>query len=421
MKRYVVAAFYAVWLVAVEFIFYWVRGHDPSSLQHVVMLGVIPPAVQFALLGLNPYGLVAPARLFIVFLLIVLFSYLSNGSGGEAFDYVMELMFIFGVAMVIAGSPDPQLIRAIAVIAGVLNAVFLLYIDFFGEYVWGRLYAAGIDPNWWGLMAGWGAAGAFAYRSWLAGGFCFGVGLLTMYESQSRGTMVAILAALAVLGFLYVKQLRGSRLMVATAIVAGCLGTLVIMSSVIQSEVVNAVLNDVFKVDDPQRGAGQGLTGRTDFWGEALDLWQRSPLFGIGFRQHENYLSGASNAHNAYLAMMADTGTAGLVWYVAFVFLSLAAAFRIPDRGTRNLVIATIVTYMMIGMFERRAINGGNPFSVYYLVCCCYALAQKQWLGAIAGTALAPIAAQGAFTDHRLRALSSARSSLFAADGTVEK
>jgi hypothetical protein len=77
--------------------------------------------------------------------------------------------------------------------------------------------------------------------------------------------------------------------------------------------------------------------------------------------------------------MLADTGILGLAWYVAFLLISLYKALDIEDRSSRNATVATMVGYMILGLFEARSVNGGNPMSLFWQFSCFFALA--QWKG----------------------------------------
>lgn len=383
MKLNIVAVAYALWLFGTELVFYWSHGPDTSALQYVVVAGLIPVLLQFVLLGLNPFGLVLPVRMALIFVLIVVLSFLSNGADGLAITYLIELLFLFGVAIAVAGCPAPELLPRMATFFCIPNALFLLYVVFTGKYVFGRLVEGGMEPNWWGLMGAWLTLSAFAYRARGLAALCIAVGYLTMYEASARGSMLGASAAIAVIAPFYLRGLRGSRLIAVLGATAALLGVAVFLVPHLNMSAVRDLANDVVKFDDPYRGLGQGFSGRSTLWEESLALWRSSPLFGVGFRQHELYISGHFNAHNAYLAMAADTGIAGLLWYLAFIGLALASALRLPEAHARNTAAAIIIGYAVIGLFERRAINGGNPFSVFYIMCCCYALARHQWLKAL--------------------------------------
>jgi O-antigen ligase len=372
-----VAVVYAAWLVAIELVFYLVAGKDENALQYVVMLGAVPVALQIMLLGITPYGLVSPTRLALVILLTILFSYLPNPPGWTAFVYVIDTGYVFALAIIVAGCPDHRLLRSIAAAFSLMSALFLIYINLTGEYIWGRLSAAGLEANFWGLMGLATAVTGFGAGSRLIGGFGFAVGAYTIYAASSRSSILGILAAAGVLAVSHLATLRDRRLFGGLAVFAGALAVAIFFVPAISSWLPGFV-DDLMKLDDPYRGLGQGFTGRSTVWSAALDVWMSSPLFGVGFRQHEALLPGALSAHNAYLAMLADTGIVGFLLYCGMLVAALVASFRIADRRTRDLNLAVILSYAVIGLFERRAINTGNPWSVFFLICCFYALAQKQ-------------------------------------------
>jgi hypothetical protein len=76
--------------------------------------------------------------------------------------------------------------------------------------------------------------------------------------------------------------------------------------------------------------------------------------------------------------MLADTGIFGLNWYVVLIVGAGRAAFYIADPHTRHLALAAVISYAVIGFFERRAINGGNPMSSLFLMLCFHALVQRD-------------------------------------------
>jgi O-antigen ligase len=100
-------------------------------------------------------------------------------------------------------------------------------------------------------------------------------------------------------------------------------------------------------------------------------------LFGVGFREHERVLNWVP-AHNAYLAMLADTGLVGFVLYIVLLVSSLLASWGMKDPRSRRFVLTTIVGYIVIGFFDRRAINAGNPYGLLILMCCSVALVDQS-------------------------------------------
>jgi O-antigen ligase len=376
MKLIVVGFAYALWLVAVEVIFYKAGdGNVAASLELAVVLGIVPAALQLLLLGFDPVGLAAPGRLSIVFLLIVLASYLFNGANWSVITYFIEAVYICVMSIMVAGCPDRRLLRTMAGMFSLMSGIFLVYVDFTGEYVWGRLAANGLESNFWGLMALGVAVTAFALPSRLLMAICIGIGYMTMYYASSRSSILGLAVVGLVVGAVHLRDLRNRQLVAAAGFAAAGLALIVILIPVLR-ELVPAVLDNVMKLNDPYRGVGEGFSGREGLWKAAIDLWLKSPWLGVGFRQHEQYLPLHYSTHDAYLAMLADLGIFGLLWYLALLIGAALAAFGITDTKTRDLTIAMIFGYAVIGTFERRAINAGNPVSLLFMMLCFFSLAQ---------------------------------------------
>ena len=165
----------------------------------------------------------------------------------------------------------------------------------------------------------------------------------------------------------YLFDVRNRRFIGAIAVCALVLALTVLLVPYLR-EAVPGFLVDLLKLDDPYRGIGNGATGRDELWRCAFDLWWNHPLFGVGFRMHEAFMPVSYSAHNAYIAMLADTGLFGFLWYMALLITAWVGMFRLSDPRTRRLAIGLIASYTIVGLFERRAINGANPMSLMFLM-----------------------------------------------------
>ncbi len=367
MRVFVVASVYAAWLVLINVVFYLVHGHDLGPQEYAVLGGVVPMGLQILLLGFDPVGMTRPARVMGLFFLIVLLSYLFNGADWTGVTYVVELLYISAVTMLIAGCPDRRLLPSIAVLYSVPTAIWLIYIDTFGRYEWGRLVEGDLESNAWGLIGLSVAVAAFAHRSRIAGAFCLAAACLTIYDASSRSSMVGLAVAISLIGLRYAFELRNRRFLGALAALAFGLAFVVVVFPWLRDSASDFFVN-LFKLDDPYRGLSSGSTGRSTLWRAALALWWDHPWFGVGFRMHEAYLPLNFSAHNAYLAMLADTGVFGFLWYMGLLLAAWIGMFRLEEGPTRHLVIALVSSYTLIGLFERRAINGANPMSLMFLM-----------------------------------------------------
>ena len=375
MKFWIVAAAYAVWLFGLVEVFYMTNGTADNALEFTLMAGALPAVLQLFLVGLDPVGLVAPVKFALVLILIILLSYFGNTQDWTPIIQTCNIAFVLGITILVGGSPDDRLLPAIAMLCSIFTGILLIYINLTGEYVWGRLAAHHIQPNFWGtigLAVALAALGARRLPVMLLG---LGAGLLTLYDASARGSLVGLLVALLALLLVAGRRLRDRRL-VAVLIGAGAVLVVGMVASSYVSGVADVIWSDVFKGDDPYRGLGSGLTGRTELWEETLDVWLKSPLFGVGYHQHENMMS-TIGAHNAYLAMLADTGVFSLLLYGWLLVRSFFAGMTIEQPALRRLTVAYVVGYAVYGFFEARAFNSGNPLSLLFLMCCFAALAHQ--------------------------------------------
>lgn len=375
MRSWIVATAYGLWLFSLTEVFYLANGEAGNALQFAVMTGFVPVIMQFFIVGIDTIGLMAPAKFCLILMLVILLSLLGNIQDWTPVFLVCDMAFVLGIALAIAGSPDRRLPRQTAAVFCLFTGLFLLFINFEGEYVWGRLSAHGIQPNFWGTIALSVAVAGLGARRLPLMVFGVGVALLTFYNASARGSLVAFLAAGSIALVVSVLNLRGPRLVIAVAAMGMALGMLAVTEPYI-SDVFDTVAVDVFKVNDPARGLDSGFTGRTVLWEEAVGLWKKSPLFGIGFHQSEVLLD--APAHNGYLAMLSETGIVGFLLYIYLLGWAFVAGLGLTDRPSLRLVLSTVVGYSVYGFFEARAFNIANPMSLLFLICCFYALADQQ-------------------------------------------
>lgn len=393
MRFHSVVAAYAVWILGIFIVFYLFHGKNDNALQLVVMGGAIPALGQIFLLGFDGRGLVAQARIWLALLLVILLSYLANmtnprtapvdaGDAWMPIIFTLNVIFILGVGTLVAGCPDRRLLRSVASLYSALATPFLVYIDMTGDRIWGRL-SAGLQPNMWGLIGVTVCLGAIARKPGILAAAAFLAGGSVMLAGSSRESILAIAAAVLVVAPFYFQPMTRARFF---WVMAGASAILFAAATLLDPYILNAVhyvKHDVLLLDNPLRGLDSGFTGRTGLWAETLNLWWNSPLFGVGFREHERFLHGLP-AHNAYLAMLADTGLLGFIVYVVLLVGSLVAAWGIQDQRTRRFVVATIVAYAVSGFMDRRTINAGNPYGVFFVMCCAVALGDRSLRKAIA-------------------------------------
>ena len=369
-----IAGAYALWLAVLTITFQTVPDND-VVLELALLSGALPAILHGIFLPVDTRGNATGMWFLWSFLTIFLISYLLNEYTWEDLVNLFNVMFVFLIGILIASSLDHSLVMRILGTYAILVSPYLLWINLTGEYVWGRLHA-GSQPNTWGLIALNVAVGAFGLRRRLLQAACLAVVLFTMYNAQSRGSMVALVPVLITFAYHWYVYERNaslsSKLLVTYVIGIGVFCVVAFYSDVIA--------NNVLYLNDPRRGLQSGATGRDKAWFEALGLWFNSPMFGVGFRKHEDLMVlSALSAHNAYLAMLADTGFVGFLAYMIFLGTSFFAAMRATsDPKLRLFLVCVIVSYAFTGMFERRAINTGNGFSITFIFVCLTALRLAQ-------------------------------------------
>jgi O-antigen ligase len=384
----IVAGAYAAWVLGIWIVFWLGHSKDANSLQLAVISGILPAFLQIILLGADWRGLVAPVRIWLAFLLVMLLSYVASGfdpmrapSAGEGvipaqwtpIVYILNTILLLAIGTLVAACPDRRLLRTIASLYCLFSIPYLIYIDLTGDMLWGRLVDNDLESNNWGLMGLSVCVTALARKFGPVSLAGFIVGAATILLASSREHVLAIAVIIPVLAALQVKHMTPSRLVL---VLTGLCATLVLTMLLFDPFILNAiqyVKHDVLLLDSPNRGLDSGFTGRTTVWAETFDLWQKWPILGVGFRQHEQFLHGVP-AHNAYLAMLADMGLLGLVVYVVLQATSLIASWGIEDARTRRFVVVALVGYLVLGFFDRRTINTGNPYGVLFVLCCSVAL-----------------------------------------------
>jgi O-antigen ligase len=398
MSLRLVAALYGAWLFLIVLVFYAVGGKNENALQFAVMVGTVPTGIQLLSLGFDSRGLGGPTLFSLFILLTVLFSYLANigyVANWTPVIYTINVIFLLSVGILIAGSPDERLMRTAAAAYALITSIFLVYINLYGAYVWGRL-TAGLQPNFWGLVGLSVAATSFGFRRLPFALPPLLIGCWTMYEASSRGSMLGFAVGAGIVLIRSALELRGTRLYLALAGLAACGLLLTAFWSSLHIATAD-IGNSVLKLNDPNRGLDTGFSGREGIWTATLQIWLDHPVLGVGFREHEQILDFPS--HNGYLAILADLGIVGFSIYCALLASSLVASWRVGERATRNLAIATIASYAVMSLFEDRAINTGNPFGFLMMMTCFTALGFKARQRLAASAARGSAAAGGEAAD----------------------
>ena len=165
-------------------------------------------------------------------------------------------------------------------------------------------------------------------KAMLAGGAVF---FAAMVLSYSRGSLVNVMVAGAVLAWLNRRRVRLGRIAVALA------GAAFLVWRIFPTFVENYWIRLSTTAEFLLSGTESVLSGRVASW-ETIGGWIASNplqiLFGIGYKTlpYTNYLGGPVVADNMYLSLLVETGIAG---FAAVIWLNVAI-LRAAARAARS-------------------------------------------------------------------------------------
>lgn len=293
------------------------------------------------------------------YILIIAASLMGLETATLVFGITMALAFALSTTLASLASASREVVQGLLTGVSLVIAIGMVAMIWDANYSYGRLLGRS-GPNYWGMSAIVAVFASIAIRSLVLKVMVAGIALMTVYLCQSRGSMMAISVGAIVVWLLTVYHAtRPQRLLLVggTAFV-GILGALILS---------DFILSKLLLVDNKSRGIESGATGRSQAWIEAIELFLNSPWLGVGYRQHEHYLTAASSAHNAYLAALADTGIFGFVVYLTLMIGGAAMAVRkailLPhpvSLAVAGLTVATIA----VGLVERVGMTTGNALGL---------------------------------------------------------
>lgn len=102
-------------------------------------------------------------------------------------------------------------------------------------------------------------------------------------------------------------------------------------------------------------------TGRSQFWGQAIDAFESEPVIGIGagnyelwWNQHHTIAVITIDAHSLYLQTLAELGIVGILLLLGFLGVALYAGWRavvwLPDVGNAGEVMAAAFAVFLAGL-----------------------------------------------------------------------
>lgn len=180
--------------------------------------------------------------------------------------------------------------------------------------------------------------------------------------SGSRQSMVSVLVVVAVLA-LYRRENGGAR---ARRLLLLCLpvGLYVLYS-----------VRDQLQENNPFNSSAQ----RLEWFGESLEIWQLSPLVGVGLRWWYTGEYPAFQPPNVVLELLSSAGILGLLGFLILCAVTLWVVLRLPARYGQ-IAAAVIIARLVQGQLDLFWVAGqaAIPWMMAGLVVGVMALERKQ-------------------------------------------
>ena len=215
------------------------------------------------------------------------------------------------------------------------------------------------------------------YRFWIL--VLIFMGLIILFFSSSRGSIVSILAGGTVISAIYYfKQINIGNLKITGrhflyAIFLSGLGMIIILINPIVVDNFLWYIADKLDLFNPYRGLGTGLTGRIDNWNFTLySLKHGSWFLGNGFRSGSAELG--FSIDNGYLTIVYEIGiipallvTIKYIWVTLRFALKYLRAQIFQETALSLSIIFIMVIFLTNNIVARYLFGLGNPFSLLAL------------------------------------------------------
>lgn len=140
------------------------------------------------------------------------------------------------------------------------------------------------------------------------------VGLVTLLLTSSRGSFVAAAAGIGIV-VMFSNNALTERISLRLRVIGAFIGAACVVALVLR--------------------ASPGLTGRTTFWPQFLELWQSSPWMGVGasgYQKGTHWTNTAGSAHSLYIDELARNGLIGFLLLVLIVVAGVVTTTRVLPK-----------------------------------------------------------------------------------------
>ncbi len=308
---FIVASLVAILLTSCFVSFFYLNS---KVLQEISLLTlIIPTIIQIKQKNVDWSSAKKAFFLTTPYLLSLIMALFINLNGDEDSEFaailVANLTFSFSVFSIIGSRKDRDVWHDVMKVIPFLTIPIFIFvlISQRNAYLMGRWEpyytgdVTGAHPNWWGLMAlglGWCA---LAWKNILIRFSGLAIAVYYMYLLQSRGALVALVVAFIFCSG-YFFPVRPKRIFLL--FILFLLGTVLIAMT--GDGLLDFIANHVLLLNDPERGAGTGMSGRTAGYATAWKAINNAPFLGNG-------LGVFGFVHNGFLLILAEGGIVTLL------------------------------------------------------------------------------------------------------------
>jgi hypothetical protein len=319
-------------------------------------LALIIPALYYISCGFANINIALKSyRLALFYLIPLFFSFIfSINENTDLFrDLVMlmNLFLAFFLASLFGSRPEHDLPHLVMRQLTFLLIPLFIYVAITQQhaYIWGRWTPFGIQPNWWGMMSLGLAWCCFTWKNLWVRFVTLGLCLYFMVSVQSRGSIAAFLPVIFFASGWFYPLSKKNMLNLFVCLFLGFLLALAwgIYSEVsLLNKITDFLINDVMRMNDPNRGLNTGLTGRTEGYQMAWNGFIESPIFGNGFKEY-------SFVHNGFLLTLAESGIFAFIGMTYLFFTTIRSAIK----GKRWSSMGYLLSYALALMTFPRSFN----------------------------------------------------------------
>jgi len=207
------------------------------------------------------------------------------------------------------------------------------------------------------------------------------LGVVGIFLSGTRGTLLGLMASIGVLLLIYLIFLKGNkkiRMAIGTIMLLG-LVLLGILFAFRTSPLVQSIPSVGRLVNSSLTGDSAGT--RLIAWGIAFESWQERPVFGWGpnnyYYAFNKYYRPASlyfgvgetwfdNAHNIIMNTLSTQGIIGVVSYLSLFVIAIVYCFRGYRRGQLDIHTLAVGVAFLVGHLIHNVFVFENPTSYLY-------------------------------------------------------